>query len=354
MDALQPIADAWAKRTPRERALAMAVAGLLAVFAVLLGFRGALRTIDRLDAEIGRMQSDIVNYTYQIARRQAVEARYEEVAAQHSSAWSESEIRDRLRQEIYRLRYRKPPRVDANGIPVSTESEGDALVRIPELRGGQLLEGGEGYREFQIEFEVEPAPFPDMLAYLEYLQGSPQSLRIDRLDMRRDPQRPEVDARILLTRTVVDDPSGGVAAPPASGDTLALRPEDWTCEGCEADLADPGTGEVVLRVSGAEADGRVFLTRMLPASAVYDVQLEVAARLPASLGVNVEGPARPEAVSVPAGDTYHRCHFRFRVPDGPGERVSVGLPALTWSGPGNTVKLRNLRIVQVEGGGDGA
>lgn len=200
------LADAWAARTPRERLLAAATAGLAALFLAVLGGRAALDSLDHLNAEISRLQSDIVNQAYQIARRQSVEARFAATAAQHSSAWSESEIRDRLRQEIYRLAYRYPPPLDENGVPVRTDSEGDALVSIPELRGGRLIDGGEGFREYQIEFDLPPVPLPDLLAYLERLQSSPQSLRIDHIDLRRDPARPEVAARIRLARIVVHDP----------------------------------------------------------------------------------------------------------------------------------------------------
>lgn len=199
------IAEAWARRTPREQGLAMAVFALTATLVVLLGVRSALTTIDRLDREIDRLQSDIVNYSYQIARRQAVEARFAQVAQQHSSAWSESEIRDRLRQEIYRLGNTVPPELDEKGIPVSTGGDGEVLVSIPELRGGQLEAGGEGFREYRLDFTVLPAPFLDMVTYIERLQQSPQSLRIDRIDMRRDPGRPEVSAEIGITRIVVDD-----------------------------------------------------------------------------------------------------------------------------------------------------
>lgn len=222
---LPQIAEAWARRTPREQGLAMVVVGLVAAMTVLLGVRGALSTIDRLDRDIDRLQSDIVNYSHQIARRQAVEARFAQVAQQHSSAWSESEIRDRLRQEIYRLGNAVPPPLDEKGIPVSTGGNEELLVSIPELRGGQLEAGGEGFREYRLDFTVLPAPFLDMVTYLERLLQSPQSLRIDRIDMRRDPGRPEVSAEIAITRIVVDDAVVHDAVEREVGDTAADQPK---------------------------------------------------------------------------------------------------------------------------------
>jgi len=350
MELLQRVAEAWADRTPRERSLALCVVGLTALFAVVLCARGALHTIDRLDGEISRMQSDIVNYSYQIARRQAVEARYAEVAAQHSSAWTESEIRDRLRQEIYRLSYRKPPRLDANGIPVTTDSEGEALVRIPELRGGQMVEGGEGYRAYQIDFEVPPAPFPDMLAYVEHLCGSPQSLRIDHIDLRRDPMRPEVAARIGLTRIVVDDPSGGVSAAAdrsATASDVVLETSNWTCNGCEAALVDVTGDDPVLRFSGAAAGGNAYLSRMLPAGGIYRVEMELMSSVPLTVGVQFEGEPTNDAIPVPADREFYRCRFEFAVPEGSGGRVSVGVPLVAWKAPDAVVTLRRMLIEPV-------
>jgi len=204
------IVDFWCLRSPREQLLAAAVVCLATAMLLVLGAREAWRTLDRLDREIARLSGDLVNHHYQIARRQSVDARFVAVANQHSSAWSESEIRDRLRQEIYRLANRVPPGLDAQGIPLSTGGEGGALVSIPKLAQGRLKESGGGFREYQISVHIPAAPIADMLAYLERLQESPQSLRLDRIDLRRDPARSEVSADLDITRIVIDTDAAGL------------------------------------------------------------------------------------------------------------------------------------------------
>lgn len=358
MRPMHQLADGWARRAPRERSLALVVAGLLAAFAVLLTGRAALRSIDQLDGEINRLQSDIVNYTYQIARREAVEDRYAQVAAQHSSAWSESEIRDRLRQEIYRLRFRVPPRLDARGIPVSTEGEGDALVSIPELGSGHLVDNGEGFREYRIDFDLPPVPFPDLLAYLEYLQDSPQSLRIDHIDLRRDPRRPEIAARLGLTRIVVDDLSEGLPEPAslaARAEPVTLRPEDWTVTGALVSPVDGAGDSTALTFLSDGMVSEVWLRRMVPAGAVYDVELEVAASAPALLAVRTtqdSGPVK-EGVEIPGDGEFYRYHLQFRGAE-EGDRVAVDVPCLSWFAPDATVTVRNLRMAPLVEGSRGA
>ena len=338
----------------------MAVLGLFAVLAAAMGARGALGIIGRLDRDISRLETDIVNSSYQIARRQSVEARYAQVARQHSSAWTESEIRDRLRQEIYRLGNRIPPGLDDDGIPLSTGGGEKLLVSIPELRGGRLEAGGEGYREYRMDFSVLPAPFLDMVAYLERLQESPQSLRIDRIDMRRDPSRPEVSAELSITRIVVDDsPDGAPAAALATAesrqDRIALLPSEWTCEGCEIILkADEGQGEE-LELRSPSGSARAFMERMLPAAGVYDVAVELASSSEGFLGVKAGEGLLPSTgeVALKTGPAYYRYCFQFSVPAGQGARVPVGFPVLAWQDADSVLKVRNLYVSHVAGEHDG-
>ncbi len=350
MTTLQAIAEQWARRSPREQLLSVAVAFMTLGLLVLLGVQGARATLSRLDRDIERMSTDLVNYHYQIARRQSVDARFALVSTQHSSAWSESEIRDRLRQEIYRLANRIPPGLDKNGIPVSTNSEGGVLVSIPKLGQGRLKEGGEGYREYQITVHIPATPVNNMLAYLERLQGSPQSLRIDRIDMRRDPTRGEVSADLDITRIVVDTSSGEeatalITALPEEGG-MELNPADWHLEGCDATRDADGT----LLILSKSASARAWMERNLPAGATYDIQIETTATGPARITVTVDGvdmPGQGEA-TLNATTGMQAIHLRFSVPQDKGGRAKVQFPSIKIANAGTTVRVRHLVVRPVD------
>jgi len=348
MTPLHRLVDAWSRRTLRERRLAIAVVVLGCVLAGALAAKAAAGLLDRLDREIGQLSNEILNASRQLALRERVEARFAQVANQHSSAWTESEIRDRLRQEIYRLSNLEPPALDATGIPVSTNNESGFLVEVPELGSGRLLDGGEGYREYQIEFSIPPVPLLDLTAYLERLLESPQSLRIDRIDLRRDPERSEFASNLVITRTVVDDPGG--RAP--TGATLALNPAEWTCEGCTVLLEEGPQAMSVLVLKGGGEGGKASLVQSLSPSSVVEVEVELASTTPGQIGVAVDGEALTglgESALKHDGD-YYRYRFQVAPLAAPSGRVVASLPVLNWTQPDATLRIRRIQLTPVEGG----
>lgn len=211
MNWLQRLNSIWQGLMPREQHLALAVACLVALMLVFLVVRTGRTRLQQHEAALSRLQDELSLYERLVTEREAVEAQFGEVATQHSSAWSEPEILDRLRQEIYRLAQKKPPALDENGIPVSSSGEGGHLVEIPALGQGRLNDANEGYREYSISFKVPPAPLPNMMTFLQRLQNSPQSLRIDGLEIVRPHQETSVTAHIDLTRIIVDGMPEGTA-----------------------------------------------------------------------------------------------------------------------------------------------
>lgn len=351
MTPLRRIVDIWSHRTTRERRLALAVGGLFTALLIVLAGKGAFQVLDNLDREIGQLGNEILNGTRQIALRDRVDARFAQVANQHSSGWTESEIRDRLRQEIYRLGNLVPPALDAHGIPASTDSESGFLVEVPELGSGRLIAGGEGYREYQIEFSIPPVPLLDLTAYLERLMESPQSLRIDRIDMRRDPGRPEFAANLVITRTVVDDP-GGVAldgaAPPA--ESLALETAGWTCDGCELSLEGEAGPDRILVLRGTGEGGKAYMARTLPAAGVFEVVLELASTSEGQIGVLADAmPLSAMGDTAIKGDgQFHRYRFQFALPESTGGRIEAGFPLLAWTQPGALLRIRRMHVSRAE------
>ena len=330
------LVDAWSRRSVREQRLALAVGALTAGLLLLLIGKGAYQVLESLDREIGRLSNEILNSTRQIALHEGVEARFTQVANQHSSDWSESEIRDRLRQEIYRLSNLEPPALDAQGIPQSTNNESGFLVEIPELGSGRLIESGEGYREYQIEFSIRPVALPALTGYLERLLESPQALRIDRIDLRRDPERTEFAANLVITRTVVDNPGGAASLP--------ITTVGWFCEGCEVGVEVDSGQEPVLVLRGTGAGGTAFLEHQL-SSGVFDVALELAATTEGQLGVAAEGAALPceGDTAIKADGQFYRYHFQIALPEG-GDSMAVQLPHLTWTQPGAELRIRRIQV----------
>ncbi len=337
MSSLQAFADFWSGRSTREQLLALAVASLVAVLVVLLGIRGAWSTLDRLDREIDRLSSDLVNFNYQVARRQSVEDRFKAVANQHSSAWSESEIRDRLRQEIYRLANRVPPELDADGIPLSTNSNSGTLVSIPKLGQGRLNAGGEGFREYQITVQIPPAPVTDMLAFLERLQGSPQSLRLDRIDMRRDPAQNHVRADVDISRIIVD-----TATLP---DFRPLEPASWTMEGCSAEKN--GEGHLVLQAQ--EAGARAWLPITLPAGMTFDMDIQIHSRDPIRLSVAAGAISMTgdKGLVLDGTDPHQLIQLRFTAPSGTGQDTHVDGPFIVFENTNDTIQIERIAVIPV-------
>jgi type II secretory pathway component PulM len=343
MSTLHAFADYWSKRSPREQALALAVAALATLLVLAIGIQQARATLLGLDRDIERLSNDLINSHYQLARRESVDARFARVAAQHSSAWSESEIRDRLRQEIYRLANRVPPKLDGNGIPVSTTGEGGALVSIPKLGQGRLEAGGEGFREYQISVHIPAVPIYDMLAFLERLQGSPQSLRLDRIDMRRDPARSAVSADVDITRIVVDTQAlpGDSSSPNAEQD-MALNPDDWEITGCTSTL--DANGALAIRASTPNATA--WLARSLPAGAGYDLHLDLEATGHAEIAIGADGQVFTAQDSVILDDSagLQSVHLRFTVPNNGKSRAQVQTPFIQIQDAGTTLRIKRIRI----------
>ena len=82
---LQKAAESFEKLNPREQRLAIAVAALVALFAVFGIVRYALESLAMLDSQINRLQQTLLNVDNQIRHRESIEEQYARVASQHSS-----------------------------------------------------------------------------------------------------------------------------------------------------------------------------------------------------------------------------------------------------------------------------
>lgn len=355
---LQQASEYWIKLNRREQTLAMATAAILCAYLVFAGIRGAVNHVATLDSRIAMLSQDIINYSYQIAKQRSVDVQYAHMANQHSSAWTETEIMDRLRQELYRLALREPPTLDENGIPTETTNGSGDLVTIPQLRNGTLNETDEGYREYNISFQLPSTHYTNVLDYIERLQGSPQALRIDGLRLSRSPMDGSVATQFDIARIVVDNTfnaeDGGQAEMPVRPiEAIPLNPSDFDSDSCEillsSEFATASPQSITIRSNGAS--GSASYKRTLPAGKSYEMYVDITAKGKATLRIaadSAESPFSGEAALVADG-TPHQYRIRFTVPSGGGQRVALQVPRIHLEEPDSQVFLDNFSLNVLEG-----
>lgn len=336
---LQRLNDLFARLSVRERRLAIITVVVVALFVCVAGAQSALGYLSSLDARISQLEYQIQNSHQLLAQRSIIEAQYAAVASQHSSEWSEAEIYDRLRGEIYRLAQRVPPPLAEDGRPVEITNNSGDLVKIPSLRQGTLDEGGAGYREYSIPLRIPEALFADMVDYIERLQSSPQSLRIDALDLQRDPMNMKVAASILLTRTVVDKaPDGAKGGGNREAKGMDIIVSDWTGEGCKV-----SGGGTRLSAEATGERGKVYMERALPGGVSYELVLDLSSTGPARLAVaSGNGEEFPGAGAIEAGAGGPRRYaVVFTAPASSG-RAQLRVPYITLEEPGTVLQISRI------------
>jgi hypothetical protein len=351
----------WSRLSQRERRLALLTGTVICGFILFSIVRGATASLREMDSEIGRLQDDIVNYANQMARREAVEEQYAKVAAQHSSAWSEPEIHDRLRQEIYRLAKRVPPALDARGIAVDSPDVADNLVEIPSLGKGEMAEGGAGYRQYRIPLRIPAVDIKPVIDFLERLQQSPQSLRVDKLELYRMPESDQVAASVVITRTIADGTTagaggsvdekaadrdkGGGSTPERDAGTgrIPLSASDWVTKGCKVELVETAGTKPYLEIRAEGTRAMAELDRRMSGDGAYEAILEISATGNAELGIGMEQDKKlfPDSVPLKGDGGKYRYQVQFGVP-GDIAKGKVACPRLLLADKGTVVQIHNI------------
>lgn len=364
---MKAVGNVWTRLSTRERRLAFLTGAVIGGFLVFSVVRSATASLREMDNEIGRLQDDIINCANQMVRRGAVEEQYAKVAAQHSSAWSEPEIHDRLRQEIYRLARRVPPPLDERGIAVESGGNTENLVEIPALGKGEMAEGGAGYRQYRIPLRIPAVKINPIIDFLERLQQSPQSLRVDKLELYRVPESDQVAASVVITRTIADgtagssdaagDPKGAAAekqhASAAAADAergggggrIPLSASDWVAGGCRVELVEAAGAKPYLEIRADAASATAELDRRLSGDAAYEAVLEISATGKAEFGIGMEGDRKLFPDSVPLRDdgAKYRYQVQIGVP-AEGAKGKVACPRLLLAEKGTVVQIHNILL----------
>lgn len=353
----------WAKMSMRERGLAVAVAVLLVAGLGYIIVTSAMDHLERQEAEIDRLEQQLINFSRQMERRSRVDAAFDLIATQHSSEWTGEEIYDRLGSEIYRLARQDP------GEPGSAGS-GPDIVPIPQLPPGELERNPEGYRSYTVEFQTGDTSVDNLTAFLRRLEESTQALRIEALDIRRPPDRLGVaQASIRVNRTVVDGveeaaeplpmldsprnmlptmamPAGNLA-PHGSFEVIeAGNAEGWTADNCQVtpttDFVSDGSASAKLEWQEA---GAAFAQPVeLMGGRSYTMTIDLMATAPVSIAVVDQdtGNAYEGVITVAPDGAFRSYTMAFTVP-GSGPR-QVLAPRLSLEGSGGNAIVDRVRI----------
>lgn len=360
----------YQKLSASERRLAV-LAGLCVLAAVaMLGFRLADDRLALMDATIDSLQLQLASYEELVAQAGSVNRAFDAMASQHSSQWTQEEIHDRLRREITRLSLRNVP-PPGSPIPASANAR-DVLVSIPQMPLGSLVDHDDGYRSYQINFKTEPAPIQSIALFIERLQRSDQALRIDSLEIVRQPLAAVATANMRVTRTIIGDvaePASGGVSPnvPAPVSALVVLENgsfeewdeasasfpEWTAEQCQVTQhgAQATEGTVCARLQAAATPGRFYQSMQAVAGQTYELSLDACAWGKACVEIINETTGQPFANQQPllADGNPRRYRFQFVVPGNPGDAVNLRAPQVVLEGTDAVVLLDNVSITELRG-----
>lgn len=354
-----------------ERRLLVLTGLCIGAALAMLGYRAATDRLALMDATIDSLQLQLASYEELVAQAGPVNRAFDAMASQHSSQWTQEEIHDRLRREITRLSLRNVP---APGSPMpAAANPNDVLVSIPQMPLGSLVDHEDGYRSYQINFKTEPAPIQNITLFIERLQRSDQALRIDTLEIVRQPLAAVATANMRVTRTIIDD-----VASPGTGEEPSEQPAplssivlmanagfeewdpasgsfpEWSAEQCQVSQhgAQATEGDVCARLQAVAAPAGFYQSLQMIAGTTYELALDAYAWgqarveiLNESTGLSFANPQRLTADGAP-----HRYTFRFQVPGNTGETVTLRVPHVVLEGADAVVLLDNVVLSEVEAG----
>jgi hypothetical protein len=328
----------------------VAAGGAVGLMIVYLMIMPAVLYIDGLNMQIDSLEDEVYNSTAQAARSEVVSKRYDELASEHSTGWTEAEINDGLQRELDRL--------SLAGAPDKKTGRPGKLLEITYRPEGQLTDFN-GYREYQTTFSTRLSYIAPIAEFVRRIQESPQALRIDKLDLRRDnPNTKHIVAQITVTRTVVEGKEIAELAAPvelpkgnfarnASFETWdasnAVLP-DWVLVGAAVspDAAHAVDGKSAVKVVATDANAMIYQTHKLVAGQKYRIAVLAATKNEAVFQV-VDGTTRarlPGAQTMVAdGNMYEYALNEFVAPGTAGEEVELGIPCVVLPEKGSVVFL---------------
>lgn len=356
----------FAQLSASEKRLSAIVALLLAAAVVLVVVVRCLDVLEQLDETIASQQLVLMDAAQYASLAEPVDEAYAAMAEQHSSEWTQEQIHDRLRVEIARLSLRNIPG-DGTAIP-AVNKPGDLLVDIRSWPVGALDDSGEGYRTYQMNFRTEPTSIQNIALFLERLQQSQQALRVDGLELIRQPLSTAVTGTFRVTRTVIGDPGSpqpAVAAAPekaptnlaVNGDFAQWNPEQSTAPGwsvanaslsLEKDIVEGGDSAAAIHAQQPNAE--LYQVQQLRAGKVYEIGFVARVSGAAQVRVVEEKSGRPlqgDAL-LETGPAACEYKYRFTVPGAIGAKVSLRAPSFVITENGADLVVDNVTLREAE------
>lgn len=211
------------RMSQREKRLAfitLAMVGLVVGITAVHQAAGQLDALnEQIEARVGTLESDRLKAS--LARE--VDALYRNRAGRHAEVASSADIRTEMQNELLRLSlYRMPPADEPN-----PSLEGNKIVSFPSIPEGDLEELGEGYMEYSIRLlRIDNVRIDRLIQFLQRIEESPKLLRVDKLEINRiNPESSTVNARLRVTRTLLEEMPSVVPEAPAQ-EEAAAPPED--------------------------------------------------------------------------------------------------------------------------------
>ena len=344
----------WKNLSRRERILTGAAGAMLVFSGCFLMIYRAVENVNQLDKRVGQLEQELLNLRDQEAKSASAESAFREMAAEHSSEWTEQEIQDRLRIEIYRLALR-----DVNK---QKPRQRDYMVRIRTLRAGTLHDEEEGYREYQLGFRLESAKLMDVIRFVERLQKSKQSLRLDGLDITRNPAGTEVSTFLDITRTILNSTPEDAETDTAPDSIFAGggferwdgngAPAGWDTNNCalspNEEFATDGT--TCLKVAAQGGGAQVYALQSLAGGRSYRMELDIIAngRVIVGAGDPATGRLYDGARAIDGNGEVYRCVFTFTPPGDPTGTREVWAPLVRLEGAGSTAYIDDVRLRPME------
>lgn len=343
---LLQIHNFWKQFSTREKRLILGVVVVCVLFAMNVIYRSTMGYINELENTMERLQQDLINYTHQLTLKQSVETEYAQVARQHSSKWTEAEIHDRLRQELYRLAQKYPPELNEEGIPIKTITSTGALVEIPSLQQGILRTTGKNYREYTLNVKLPPTDFTSMIMFLQRLQSSPQSLRIDNIDLRRHPLEEKVSADMDITRIITAGmTSEGITSSTVTN--LSFDPVDWNCTGGTLTAQkDPQKSDFLVAESTHQTMEVSFVRSFHPGEK-WILEIDLSTRAEAYLMLSSPDNVVFEGKETLKNDgKIYRYRLSMALPESKQERLRIRIPHIIVQGNGSKVFIYNGKLIK--------
>lgn len=353
----------FAQLSPSEKRLSAVVAVLfVAAIVMVIGFR-CMDALQSLDETIASQELLLLDYSRYATLAGPVDEAYNAIAKQHSSEWTQEQIHDRLRTEIARLSLRRIPD-EGTALP-AVQNPGDLLVDIRAWPIGALDDSGEGYRTYQINFRTEPTSIQNIATFLERLQQSPQALRVEGLELTRQPLSTEVTAAFRVARTVIgegatpqavvaqetsESPKGNLIenADFAQWDAQTSSAPGWNVSQAaltlDRDIVAGGDNALVVHAQGADAE--VYQDHQLLGGSTYE--LTFVAKASGTVRLRIVNSTTGEAIGGDAplqvGETGYQYRYRFTAPGDKGAKVLIRLPLFAIEQSGATLVLDNVSV----------